>query len=79
MNYDTATTPYLYKGHSDTTSQYPDVALPYIGYQKLLKKIAPQRDEWRFNNFNDEWDWDKYDNDFSVLDDDQNYFGGFYD
>lgn len=79
LNYDTATTPYLYKGHSDTTSQYPDVALPYIGYQKLLKKITPQRDEWRFNNFNDEWDWDRDDNDFSVLDDDQNYFGGFYD
>ena len=67
----------MYKGHSDTTSQYPDVALPYIGYQKLLKKITPKRDAY---DFTEEWEWDRYsDLSDSILDDDQNYFGGFLD
>lgn len=58
LNYDTATTPYLYKGHSDTTSQYPDVALPYIGYQRLMKKLKPVDEDYWSNRFVDDYPWD---------------------
>lgn len=41
LQYNDAKTPYLYKGHSDTTSRYPDVSLPFIGYDKLMAKLKP--------------------------------------
>jgi len=62
MNYTNARTPYLYKGHSDTTSVYPNVVLPYEGYNTLMQKIQyiPYNDEE--DNvmeiyFDDYWDW----------------------
>lgn len=59
MNYENAVTPYLYKGHSDTTSVYPNVALPYEGYNKLIQKLnyVPYDINDETIYFDDYWDW----------------------
>lgn len=59
MQYDNAMTPYLYKGHSDTTSRYPDVALPYEGYEKLMKKLKPLNKKTPKSNsdWEEDWEW----------------------
>ena len=56
MQYDNAMTPYLYKGHSDTTSRYPDVALPYEGYEKLMRKLKPLSNKTA--NDDSDWEWE---------------------
>tara|TARA_R110001592_G_scaffold88156_1_gene259701 strand:+ start:2540 stop:3325 length:786 start_codon:yes stop_codon:yes gene_type:complete len=42
LDYDVAKTPYLYKGHSDTTAQWPNVSLPFKGYKSLMASIKPR-------------------------------------
>lgn len=60
MRYEDARTPYKYKGHSDTTAVYPDVTLPYKGYDKLMYELksvyAPVDDDDDFIYFDDYWD-----------------------
>lgn len=53
MQYDKAITPYLYKGHSDTTSRYPDVALPYTGYDSQMFKLNSRDNIYNYSSL---WD-----------------------
>jgi hypothetical protein len=51
-DFSTAETPYKYKGHSDTTSTYPDVKLPYTG-SKYVKPIINKEPEWWWDQMYD--------------------------
>ena len=68
LAYTNAKTPYLYKGHSDTTTTYPDVALPFIGYNKLMDKITPRKSQNRFQYFQEKaWTDEEFEDRFNSL------------
>ena len=65
LNYGVAKTPYLYKGHSDTTSQWPDVSLPFKGYDSLMKRIKKTTKPSHINQY--VWDDIEYERRFDFF------------
>ena len=61
LQYTTAKTPYLYKGHSDTTRTYPNVSLPFKGYDKLMQGLNPKWEQ----DFDWQMKFDYYAEDFA--------------